>query len=91
MTFSTGTWGIQAKERSRRRHAYFRLKKSQVPVEVKRAWGRLHYAVKVGKIIRPTVCDHCGESKRLQAHHEDYSKPLEVTWLCGSCHRNIHK
>jgi hypothetical protein len=28
--------------------------------------------------------------KRLEAHHTDYSRPLEVEWLCVSCHRNHH-
>ena len=32
-------------------------------------------------------------SKRLgvaHAHHEDYSKPYDVVWLCPPCHRNLH-
>ena len=23
-------------------------------------------------------------------HNEDYSKPLEVVWLCKSCHKRLH-
>lgn len=26
----------------------------------------------------------------MQAHHEDYSKPLDVQWLCMACHRGAH-
>ena len=32
----------------------------------------------------------CGVVK-VQAHHEDYTKPLEVTWLCSACHAKVHK
>jgi len=40
---------------------------------------------------RPTECERCDEPYgRIEAHHEDYSKPLEVVWLCISCHRVAH-
>jgi hypothetical protein len=38
----------------------------------------------------PGSCELCGEETRLHAHHRDYSKPLDVTWLCPACHQNIH-
>lgn len=31
----------------------------------------------------------CG-SRNAQAHHDDYSRPLDVTWLCPSCHAAEH-
>lgn len=34
-------------------------------------------------------CEVCGDSNS-QAHHEDYSKPLDVRWMCFSCHRAEH-
>lgn len=46
----------------------------------------LHYAVKTGKLIRPDKCDSCGFKCKPEADHEDYSKPLMVTWLCKACH-----
>lgn len=41
-----------------------------------------------GKLI-PQPCRVCGDPKA-EKHHHDYSKPLEVEWLCRSCHRNLH-
>ena len=35
-------------------------------------------------------CELCG-NKATCRHHPDYSKPLEVLHLCGSCHAKIHK
>ncbi len=32
---------------------------------------------------------HCGE--KAQAHHHDYSKPLDVVWLCVKHHNEEHK
>lgn len=58
--------------------------------EKRKAAQRLWYAVKTGKIIRPTKCSKCGYEGRIDGHHHDYSKPYDVTWLCASCHRIIH-
>ncbi|MCP4061380.1 MAG: hypothetical protein GY738_29740 [Pseudoalteromonas sp.] len=34
-------------------------------------------------------CEDC-ESKNVVAHHDDYDKPLNVRWLCQSCHKKWH-
>jgi hypothetical protein len=44
-------------------------------------------AMAQGKIQRPIACESCGQRKPLQAHHHDYSKPYDVTFLCTGCHR----
>jgi hypothetical protein len=36
-------------------------------------------------------CLRCGSTERLEKHHFDYDKPLEVVTLCQKCHRLIHK
>lgn len=43
-------------------------------------------AVRRGELIRPTCCAHCGQDARTEGAHSDYSKPLEVKWLCRRCH-----
>jgi len=48
----------------------------------------LNNAVATGRIIRPTNCSQCGRLRRITAHHDDYSKPLQVRWLCYECHSN---
>ena len=52
---------------------------------------KLQNAVKRGDIKKPIYCQDCGEEKKLTAHHEDYSKPLDVIWLCYRCHGKRHR
>lgn len=40
-------------------------------------------------ILIKSSCEICGA--KAQAHHEDYSKPLEVIWLCPIHHKQRHK
>lgn len=47
-------------------------------------------ALQSGKLIRPDNCSKCGVTGKIDGHHEDYSKPLEVIWLCKICHAEIH-
>lgn len=42
-------------------------------------------ALRDGKLFRQP-CEACGATQT-QAHHDDYSKPLDVRWLCFRCHR----
>ena len=48
-------------------------------------------AIKMGKLLRPFVCEDCSTEVSVEAHHEDYSKPLEVNWLCKKCHEKLRK
>ena len=55
-------------------------------------------AVRRGELVPAAVCERCGKpptpggiKKRLDAHHADYSRPLDVEWLCHSCHRREHQ
>jgi len=49
------------------------------------------YAISRGEINRPTRCEKCGCECALHGHHDDYSKPLDVRWLCPACHFDWHK
>lgn len=53
--------------------------------EKKRARRVISNGIRDGRIVRQP-CQFCGNEKS-QAHHEDYSKPLEVIWACFKCHR----
>lgn len=39
--------------------------------------------------IEKSPCEGCG-SRKTDAHHDDYSLPLDVRWLCRSCHKQWH-
>lgn len=65
----------------------YRYKKVQAKrfPEKNKARRKVRYAIKTGKLIKQP-CEFCGETE-VFAHHDDYSKPLEVRWVCRSCHR----
>lgn len=46
-------------------------------------------AIRDGKLTRQS-CEVCGD-KSTHAHHDDYSRPLEVRWLCPQCHSDEHR
>lgn len=46
-------------------------------------------SIRSGRIVRPSACTHCLKNGPVEGHHEDYSKPLEVRWLCFKCHREL--
>lgn len=53
-----------------------------------RANRKVAYAVRTGTIAKqPCFC--CG-SVEVEAHHADYSRPLDVVWLCAAHHKEIH-
>jgi hypothetical protein len=41
--------------------------------------------------LKGKICEICNERKVEHRHHEDYSKPLEVTLCCRKCHKELHK
>jgi hypothetical protein len=54
--------------------------------EKRRAHVVLNRAVNSGKVMRPKECSECKKECKPDGHHLDYSKPLEVIWICRACH-----
>ena len=48
-------------------------------------------AIKFGHIIRPESCENCKVKCKPDAHHHDYTNPLEVTGVCRKCHGKEHR
>ena len=53
-----------------------------------RCYNTLNYAIQTGKFERQP-CEVCGQVQ-VHGHHSDYSKPLEVIWLCPQHHKRLH-
>lgn len=56
----------------------------------RRAHIILGNAIREKKIV-PQPCERCGFALGVHGHHEDYSKPLDVIWLCKKCHGQRHR
>ena len=71
-------------------HYFQKASESRARYPIKRnARAAAAAAIKKGKIIK-TPCIVCGETK-VDAHHDDYSKPIDVIFLCRVHHHARHK
>ena len=68
------------------------------PTASKRAQHMVEKALRKGILNNPGICSECSSENTfkdgrtgIQAHHDDYNKPLEVRWLCQPCHHEWHK
>lgn len=65
------------------------IKKYRTQNEVKYlAHNKVNNAVRDGRLIKQP-CEACGD-KNVHGHHDDYTKPLEVRWLCPAHHHQWH-
>lgn len=53
--------------------------------ERNRARWAVNNAVRDGR-LKKGPCEKCGTTIKVDGHHDDYSKILEVRWLCHTCH-----
>jgi hypothetical protein len=68
-----------------------RARREREDPQRRRAYREVEKAVRAGRLIRPASCERCDTDRiAIQAHHADYSRPLDVTWLCASCHKTLH-
>ena len=70
-----------------------KARREKYPERIK-AKNVLWYAVHTGKVEKPFLCTRCFSvvpSKNLHGHHEDYSKPLGIIWVCPPCHGVLHQ
>jgi hypothetical protein len=55
-----------------------------------RAHSMVGYAIAKKKIIKGK-CQVCGKDGIIHGHHDDYTKPIDVRWLCPVCHSATHR
>lgn len=53
-----------------------------------KARTKVNDEIRAGRLKREP-CEVCGETK-VQAHHGDYSKHLDIQWLCQKHHSELH-
>ena len=58
--------------------------------ERKKAQTAVSNAIRDGRMIRWPVCCMPFCEDKPEAHHPDYSKPLDVVWLCVTHHKEVH-
>jgi len=80
-------WRFENKEKAKE---YYKKSFYKNPQKVC-ARQRIYKALIRGKIKRPETCQVCNKKCKLEAHHKDYDKPLEVIWCCKQCHVALHK
>lgn len=81
--------------------AYDRGRGNRQPPEYMRQWRmkspekyrahmKLNNELRAGNMTKKP-CEVCGSDDRVHGHHDDYSRPLDVRWLCASHHSEAHK
>ncbi len=51
-------------------------------------------ALRRGDLKKPDHCASCETqlpAQQIHGHHDDYTKPLEVIWVCHECHMELHR
>lgn len=61
--------------------------------EKKKAHLAVSNEIAAGRMERPSICEGCFQEKFVEGHHWSYEEEnwLDVEWLCGKCHTELHK
>lgn len=97
-----GRWGAAKRKEDPERFKQYEKNRTKTPTERRmeylsnpenliksKARAKLRYELKKGRIVKPTRCEKCRLELKLEPDHSDYSKPLDVVWLCHTCHVEI--
>lgn len=76
------------KRGNRQPSGYLKEYRQKFPIKY-RATGIVNNAIRDNKLFKEP-CEICGD-KKSHAHHDDYSKPLNVRWLCAAHHKQWHR
>lgn len=86
------------RERYKKNPERMRLYRKKIDQKMKDLYPEKYFArntfgnaIKRKKISRPDKCEKCNRISKVQGHHDDYTKPLEVIWLCIMCHAGKHR
>ncbi len=72
--------------------------KKAVSGQTRRKWIRTRMKVSCRNILNQAICEDkvqkkpceiCGDPE-VEAHHDDYTKPFDVRWLCRLHHNELH-
>lgn len=80
-------WYEKNKEKKSQINRSWRERNSERRKLMNDATNKLWTAIRAGKITRGQKCEICGSVDDIEGAHWSYDNPLEVKWLCSSCHR----
>jgi len=75
---------------SRQPPEYLKKYRDMYPNKYK-AHNMVNNAVRDKRLFPKEDCENCGSIMRIEGHHDDYLKPLNVRWLCSCCHKQWHR
>lgn len=83
---ASGTWNKVRGNRTIERSRWINKPGNKIKAK---AHYKVYNAIRIGKLFRKP-CEKCNDPLSV-AHHDDYSKPLDVRWLCNFHHYEHHK